>query len=69
MISSKRDQFGMEDSSSAGAYEIGPRCPSCGWNDTRRSMPRGILDRFTRIVGLVPYRCRSCGGRFYRTLR
>jgi hypothetical protein len=34
--------------------------------DVRRSMPKGFLDRVVRIVGLVPYRCRSCGQRFYR---
>lgn len=44
----------------------GPRCPVCGWTDVRRSMPKGILDGLCRMVGLVPYRCRSCGLRFYR---
>jgi hypothetical protein len=43
-----------------------PRCPVCGWTDVRRSMPHGLLDRVVRIVGLVPYRCRSCSHRFYR---
>lgn len=43
-----------------------PRCPDCGWTDIRRSMPHGVIDRLVRIVGLVPYRCRSCGQRFYR---
>lgn len=47
----------------------GPRCPNCGWTDVRRSMPRGFLDHLVRMVGLVPYRCRSCGARFYRTQR
>ena len=47
----------------------GPRCPNCGWTDVRRSMPRGFLDHLARMVGLVPYRCRSCGARFYRTQR
>ena len=46
-----------------------PRCPNCGWTDVRRSMPRKMLDYAVRIVGLVPYRCRSCGERFYRTQR
>ncbi len=45
------------------------RCPNCGWTDVRRSMPHGLLDYFIRIAGLVPYRCRTCAGRFYRTLR
>jgi hypothetical protein len=34
--------------------------------DVRRSMPHGFLDALVTIVGLVPYRCRSCGQRFYR---
>jgi hypothetical protein len=29
-------------------------------------MPHGFLDALVRMVGLVPYRCRSCGQRFYR---
>jgi DNA-directed RNA polymerase subunit RPC12/RpoP len=44
----------------------GPRCPVCGWTDVRRSMPKGFLDGVVRVVGLIPYRCRSCGQRFYR---
>ena len=44
----------------------GPRCAACGRMDVRRSMPRGFLDALVRIVGLVPYRCRTCGHRFYR---
>jgi DNA-directed RNA polymerase subunit RPC12/RpoP len=44
----------------------GPRCPECGWMDVRRSMPKGVVDGLVRIVGLIPYRCRSCGQRFYR---
>jgi DNA-directed RNA polymerase subunit RPC12/RpoP len=43
-----------------------PRCPVCGWTDVRRSMAKGFLDGLVRMVGLVPYRCRSCGQRFYR---
>lgn len=54
----------MDDN--AAETDKGPRCPVCGWTDVRRSMPHGILDRVVRIVGLVPYRCRSCGQRFYR---
>ena len=44
----------------------GPRCPACGWTDVRLSMSHGFLDGLVRMVGLVPYRCRSCGLRFYR---
>jgi len=49
-----------------GAAGKGPRCPACGWTDVRRSAPHGFLDLLVRIVGLVPYRCRSCGLRFHR---
>jgi DNA-directed RNA polymerase subunit RPC12/RpoP len=41
------------------------RCPGCGWADVRRSMPHGVLDQLVRMLGLLPYRCRSCGRRFY----
>ncbi len=54
----------MEDNASETGR--GLRCPVCGWTDVRRSMPHGLLDHLVRIVGLVPYRCRSCGLRFYR---
>jgi DNA-directed RNA polymerase subunit RPC12/RpoP len=43
------------------------RCPNCGWMDVRRSMLHGMVDHLIRMIGLVPYRCRSCGMRFYRT--
>ncbi len=45
----------------------GRRCPGCGWTDTRRSMTHAFLDRLFGLIGLVPYRCRTCGERFYRT--
>jgi len=54
----------MEDNASES--DKAPRCPVCGWTDVRRSMPHGFLDSLVRIVGMVPYRCRSCGQRFYR---
>jgi DNA-directed RNA polymerase subunit RPC12/RpoP len=56
----------MEGDAGESESSKGPRCPMCGWMDVRRSMPRGFLDRAVRIFGLVPYRCRSCGQRFYR---
>jgi DNA-directed RNA polymerase subunit RPC12/RpoP len=56
----------MDDTAPESESGKGPRCPVCGWLDVRRSMPKGFMDRVVRIVGLVPYRCRSCGQRFYR---
>ena len=56
----------MQDS---GSGIKGRRCPNCGWTDVRRSMLHGWLDYLVRLVGLVPYRCRSCGMRFYRSGR
>jgi hypothetical protein len=44
----------------------GPRCPACGCTDVPRSMPYGFIDRLVRLAGLVSYRCRICGQRFYR---
>jgi len=57
----------MDEHESAG--EKVPRCPNCGWTDVRRSNVHGLVDYLVRIVGLVPYRCRSCGERFYRGQR
>jgi hypothetical protein len=56
----------MQDAATESESGKAPRCPVCGWTDVRRSMPKGFLDLLVRIVGLVPYRCRSCGQRFYR---
>jgi hypothetical protein len=43
-----------------------PRCRVCGCTDVRRSMPHGFVDRLMSLVGLVPYRCRICGQRYFR---
>jgi predicted RNA-binding Zn-ribbon protein involved in translation (DUF1610 family) len=45
-----------------------PRCPNCGWHDVRPSKPKGI-DPVIATLGLKPFRCRSCGHRFYRFYR
>jgi DNA-directed RNA polymerase subunit RPC12/RpoP len=44
------------------------RCPSCGGVDVRRSLPRGLVDRFFLLFGKRPVRCRACEYRFYRSL-
>jgi DNA-directed RNA polymerase subunit RPC12/RpoP len=60
-----RREFGiLEDGMQDG--DKNPRCPNCGWLDVRRSVPHSIFDRLVGLIGLVPYRCRSCGKRFYR---
>lgn len=44
-----------------------PRCPSCGIRDVRPSEPRGPRDRLYGFFSCVPFRCRSCCVRFYRS--
>jgi len=43
-----------------------PACPRCGWHDVRRSAAHGPADHVLGVIGLVPYRCRTCGERFHR---
>lgn len=40
-------------------------CPECGWPDTRPSTQRSSLDYFLMAFLIFPYRCRSCGERFW----
>ena len=42
------------------------KCPNCGSHDTRKSLPRGVLDTFILMFGRWPYRCRKCSYRFIR---
>jgi DNA-directed RNA polymerase subunit RPC12/RpoP len=46
-----------------------PRCPKCGWHDVRRSLSRGALDFAFAAFSLAPFRCRTCGHRFFRFFR
>ncbi len=57
----------MRDSEKDGRYR--PRCPKCGWHNTRVSAPHSMLDHLLATFSLAAYRCRSCGGRFYRPRR
>jgi len=41
-------------------------CPKCGWTDVRRSAAHHLSDYLLSVVGLVPYRCRTCSDRFHR---
>lgn len=44
-----------------------PRCPQCGWSDVRLSKSKGALDAaMLGALSLAPFRCRTCGRRFYR---
>jgi len=43
-----------------------PRCPQCGWQDVRLSRPRTALDAALSMFSVAPFRCRTCGARFYR---
>jgi hypothetical protein len=46
-----------------------PRCPKCGWQDVRRSISKRPLDFAFTAFSLSPFRCRTCGHRFYRFFR
>lgn len=41
-------------------------CPQCREYQVRRSHRRHFFDLPFRLFGLVPYRCRTCGLRFFR---
>ena len=41
-------------------------CPRCRWKCSRRSKRRGSLDLLLALLQLHPFRCRSCGRRYYR---
>jgi DNA-directed RNA polymerase subunit RPC12/RpoP len=45
-----------------------PRCPNCGWQNVRLSKSNGF-DHVISAFHLKPFRCRSCGHRFYRFYR
>ncbi len=39
-------------------------CPHCGSPDIRRSRRQGFGEYAKRLMGLYPFRCLQCGGRF-----
>ena len=41
-------------------------CPGCGDCNTRLSTRRKRYDYFLMVLLILPYRCRSCGRRFWR---
>ena len=49
-----------------GAPRAMPRCPKCGWPDVRLSRPRTAMDVALSMFSVAPFRCRTCGARFYR---
>jgi DNA-directed RNA polymerase subunit RPC12/RpoP len=46
-----------------------PRCPQCGWHDVRRSVSKRPLDFAFTAFSMAPFRCRTCGHRFFRFFR
>jgi hypothetical protein len=40
------------------------KCPHCHSNDVRRSHRQNSLDVALSFVGIYPFRCESCNGRF-----
>ncbi len=41
-------------------------CPNCRDRDTRLSTRRSWLDYLLMAILILPYRCRTCGRRFWR---
>jgi hypothetical protein len=44
-----------------------PMCPYCGSQQIRKSQTTFFGDRFYRLLGFAPYRCRVCYERFFRS--
>jgi len=45
--------------------EENAECPHCGSKDIRNSHIQGVIDRWRKKIGLLPFRCRGCTQRFY----
>jgi RNase P subunit RPR2 len=41
-------------------------CPRCGWPHTRPSTRRKRLEQVLKTILILPYRCQTCGKRFWR---
>jgi DNA-directed RNA polymerase subunit RPC12/RpoP len=41
-----------------------PRCPRCGWSNTRPSYTQTMVDTVLQLFAMRAFRCRSCGNRF-----
>jgi hypothetical protein len=44
-------------------------CPSCGNGKTRRSHRRGAAEWIISVFRILPYRCITCGHRFFALIR
>ena len=53
-----------EEADAVAAGPNHPRCPECGWHNTRLSHTRGPLDSLLRAMSYRAFRCRTCGNRF-----
>lgn len=66
----ERDPQQQPQAAGAGTQRSGPqpmpRCPQCGWSDVRLSRTKKPLDVALGVFSVAPFRCRSCGARFYR---
>src|SRR5262245_48541715 len=47
----------------------GEPCPACQGTQVYRSRRRGVLEWFSRLIRLAPFRCYSCRHRFWRFTR
>jgi hypothetical protein len=50
----------------AGSYLPFLSCPNCSSNNCRRSHRRNMCERAFSWVGIRPFRCLECDGRFWK---
>ena len=43
-----------------------PECPTCREHNTRRSRRSNCFERILSVAYVYPFRCHSCGKRFFR---
>lgn len=63
-----REQFAAESGEEKSSHPpiAGLICPKCEAEEVRRLARESFLEELLRVVFVAPYRCRSCGERFYR---
>jgi hypothetical protein len=60
----------LDDKAEPATASPGKRpCPKCGWHNVRLARTSGAVDLVLSVFAITPFRCRSCGHRFYRFFR